>query len=372
VVLLPAAGGPEQTVPSHAWWWMGRLAWLPDGSGLVMGASERPGESPLWHLAYPGGAARRITPDLDSYSVGGLTADGRTLVTVRGDLVSRLWIAPNGEAKRARPFTSGASKYEGLGGVAWTPDGKVVYDSETGTDSLWILDSDGHRPRQLTPSSNYDFQPVVAPDGRTIVFVSDRSGKLNLWRIDADGGDLKQLTRGDSDRHPQISPDGKWVVYVSPSARAGRTTLWKIRLEGGEPVELTQRGISGRPGISPDGRRIAFPSYDAETNKSSIDIMPFDGGEPTERVELPPDAGSSQGAPQGLWWAPDGHSIYCVRTSKGVSNLWSLPLGGGQPKQLTAFDADLIFAYAWSRDGKQLAVARGRISSDVVLITDSR
>jgi Tol biopolymer transport system component len=309
---------------------------------------------------------RRITPDLDSYSDGGLTADGRTLVTVRGDLVSRLWIAPNGEAKRARPFTSGASKYEGLG-VAWTPDGKVVYYSETGTSSLWIRDSDGHRPRQLTASNNYDSQPVVAPDGRTIVFVSDRSGKHDLWRIDEDGGGLKQLTRGDSDRDPQISPDGKWVVYVSLSARAGRTTLWKIRLEGGEPVEVSQRD-AGAPGISTDGRRIAFPSYDPETNKWLIDIMPFDGGEPTERVELPPDADPRRPC----LWASDGHSIYCVRTSKGVSNLWSLPLGGGRPKQLTDFDADLIFAYAWSRDGKQLAVARGRISSDVVLITDSR
>jgi Tol biopolymer transport system component len=241
VVLLPAAGGPEQTVPSHAWWLVGRLAWLPDGSGLVMDAYERPGPGPLWLLAYPGGAARQITPDLDSYLGVGLTADGRTLVTVRTEMLSRLWIAPNGEAKRARPFTSGASKYEGLGGVAWTPDGKVVYDSETGTNSLWIRDSDGHGPRQLTASSNNDFQPVVAPDGRTIVFVSDRSGKRNLWRIDEDGGGLKQLTRGDSDVRPQISPDGKWVVYVSPSARAGRTTLWKIRLEGGEPVDLSQR-----------------------------------------------------------------------------------------------------------------------------------
>jgi len=284
-----------------------------------------------------------------------------------------LWIAPNGEAKRARQFTSGASKLEGVG-VDWTPDGKVVYSS-TGTGySLWIRDRDGNSPRQLTASSKVDILPVVSPDGRTIVFVSDRSGKYNLWRIDADGGDLEQLTRGDYDVGPQISPDGKWVVYVSQSARAGRTTLWKIRLEGGEPVELTQRGASvAPPGISPDGRRIAFQAYDGETYKRSIDIMPFDGGEPNERVELPPDAGAGIfSGYSGLWWTPDGLSISCVRTSKGVSNLWSLPLGGGRPKQLTDFDADLIFAYAWSRDGKQLAVARGSSSSDVVLVTDSR
>lgn len=76
----------------------------------------------LWHLAYPSGAAQRVTHDLNFYLTVGLTADARTLVTVQGGELCSLWVAPNGEAKRARQFTSRTSKYEGMGGVAWTPD----------------------------------------------------------------------------------------------------------------------------------------------------------------------------------------------------------------------------------------------------------
>ncbi len=56
----------------------------------------------------------------------------------------------------------------------------------------------------------------------------------------------------------------------------------------------------------------------------------------------------------------------------GISNIWSQPLDGGAPKQLTDFKTDRIFAFDWSRDGKQLAVSRGTVTSDVVLIKDFR
>ncbi len=373
VLVVPTAGGPEQTISSQDWLYTGRLAWLPDQGGLVMDAIEKQGRRALWYLAHPGGTARRITQDLNFYYGVGLTADARTLVTVQGEWLFRLWIAPKGEAKRARQFTSGPSKCEGLG-VAWTPDGNLVYSSRTGTVfGLWLRNLDGGNPRQLTTSSSIDWRPVVSPDGHAIVFESGRSGELNLWRMDADGSNLKQLTRGNYDVSPQISPEGKWLVYTSLSQRAGHYTLWRMPIEGGEPVELTQRSVSGgRPGISPDGRRIAFQTSDPQTQKERIAIMPFDGGEPTQWIELPPDAVQIAGDPTDLWWMPDGQSISCVRTSKGISNLWSLSISGSPPKQLTNFDADEIAGYAWSRDGLQLAVSRGIISRDVVLITNFR
>jgi Tol biopolymer transport system component len=362
VVVLPAGSGPEQTINSQNWHYVSSLAWVPDGSGLVMHAQDK-GQSPLWYLAYPGGTARRITNDLNYYVGVGLTADGRTLVTVRGETLSKLWIAPKGEAKRVQQFTSGTSKNEGASGVAWTPDGELVYSSSTTSGcSLWIRSLDGSNPRQLTTSSGQsDFAPVVSPDGRTIVFFSDRNNKFNLWRMDADGGNPKQLTRGDYAAVPQISPDGKWVVYLG-----FQHALWRIPIHGGEPLELNQRSASALA-ISADGRQIAFQTSNPQSQKQQVAIIPFDGGEPTGWIELPPDAGGRR-----LLWAPDGHSIYCVRTNKGVSNLWSLPIGGGRPKQVTDFDTDQIFAFAWSRDGKQLAVARGTYSQDVVLITDVR
>jgi Tol biopolymer transport system component len=74
----------------------------------------------------------------------------------------------------------------------------------------------------------------------------------------------------------------------------------------------------------------------------------------------------------GLEWAPDGRSLLYVDTPRGVSNVWRLPLAGGPPRQVTRFDAGQIFAFALTRDGRRLAVARGGIVGDVVLIRDSR
>lgn len=103
-----------------------------------------------------------------------------------------------------------------------------------------------------------------------------------------------------------------------------------------------------------------------------IAIIPFDGGKPARSIETPPDVGGLGDIGPGLSWATDGRGIYCVRTIKGVSNLWILPVEGGPAKQVTDFGDERIYAYAWSRSGAELAVARGDRASDVVLVTDLR
>jgi Tol biopolymer transport system component len=74
----------------------------------------------------------------------------------------------------------------------------------------------------------------------------------------------------------------------------------------------------------------------------------------------------------GLRWTPDGRALTYIDTINGVSNIWSLPVDGGPPKQLTDFKTDQIFWFDFSRDGKQLAVSRGTQTSDVIVIRDFR
>ena len=71
-----------------------------------------------------------------------------------------------------------------------------------------------------------------------------------------------------------------------------------------------------------------------------------------------------------LKWSPDGRALLYVDTRNGASNLWSQPLNGAEPVQLTDFKNELLFGFAWSRDGRQLACARGNRTDDVVLISD--
>ena len=192
--------------------------------------------------------------------------------------------------------------------------------------------------------------------------------------MDADGGNLKQVTGelGESvqaGRFPQSSPDGRWVVFHS--VRTGYLKAWKISIDGGEPVRLTDKWTSN-PTVSPDGNLVAcwYRDDDQQPNSpTKVAIIPFAGGDPVKVLDLPRQSFTSDA---GLRWTPDGHALTYIDTINGVSNIWSLPLDGGPPKQLTDFKTDQIFSFDWSREGKQLALSRGTLTSDVVLIKDFR
>ncbi|MFN2502622.1 MAG: TolB family protein, partial [Pyrinomonadaceae bacterium] len=95
-------------------------------------------------------------------------------------------------------------------------------------------------------------------------------------------------------------------------------------------------------------------------------IISFVGGDPVKLLDIP----QSFNALAGLRWTPDGRAVTYIDTINGVSNIWSLPLDGGAPKQLTDFQTDQIFWFDFSRDGRQLALSRGTQTSDVILIKD--
>ncbi|HEX6625714.1 MAG TPA: protein kinase, partial [Pyrinomonadaceae bacterium] len=363
VVGVRVEDGATERLTTQRWGWVSQVAWLADGSGLVMVAGEEEVSAPqLWRLSYPGGEARRITNDLHRYTDVSLTGDSRSLVTVRTNRASNIWVAPEGDAARARQITAGTS--DSSLGLSWTPDGRIVYQTDaSGKPEIWAVNADGSDPRQLT-HDGYNYRPATSPAGRYIVFHSFRAGRTNIWRMDVDGGNPKQLTDGQRNLFPAISPDGQWVVYASPDA--GDITLWKVPIDGGDPVRLHET-IANLPAISPDGKYVASFYWDERANPpQGVMILPAAGGEPVKRFDILPDAVNGFA----LHWSPDGRALLHFRDD--LSNIWSQPVDGGKPTQATNFQGDQIFNFAWSHDGKQLALARGRVTDDVVLISDAR
>jgi eukaryotic-like serine/threonine-protein kinase len=364
--------GIEKPIGTQEWYYIGDIAWVRDGSGLIITASDRGGEPrQVWKVDYPSGTAHRVSTDLNSYSGLSLTADSSALVTVRGQMTMNIWTQAKGDLTQAKQITSGAAASDGMAGIGWTPDGRIVYESNaSGRPDIWIMNADGSNATQLTRDFGTDRNGLsVSPDGRYVVFASNRGGKNNIWKVNIDGTNPKQLTNGGGGLNPVFSPDGQWVAYNSWDS--GGPIPWKVPADGGDPIQVTGPYASVAPhpraalGMSPDGALIAFYiPPDDQTKVSRIGVASIDGGNTIRTFDLPPGVI----APQRIRWAPDGQALTYIDIRGGVSNIWSQPLDGGPAQQLTDFKTDSIFNFAWSRDGKQLAIVRAINSNDVVLM----
>ncbi len=363
VMGVTVADGSQKPLSTKRWHYTGQPAWLGDGRGLLVAASES-STTPVqvWYVALKSGEATRITNDLNDYRDLSLTADSSKLVAVQDHSVSSIWVAPGGDLSRAQQVATDAGW---ITEMAWTPDGRIVYRSNAGGGAdIWLMNADGSNAKQLTTDARASRGLTVSPDGRHIFFSSDRTGHFNIWRVDSDGANLKQLTTGESEFYPDVTPDGRWVVYQRGELEP---RLWRVSTDGGQAVQLTETRAQ-RPAVSADGELVAYHYLDPDVARSRwrIGVVSSKGGPRLKQFDLPPTA-----VLRVVRWSPDQQAIVFPNTVGGVSDLWVQPLAGPLPNQLTSFNAEQIIAFDWSRDGRSLAFVRGVETSDVVLIAQA-
>ena len=363
------ADGKEEVLTREPWNFAARVQWLTDMSGVLVVAGEGPGVAQQWFLSYPDGEKRRITNDLSSYRAIALTADGQKLATIGSEGLVNVWVATEGDVEQAVRLPIGnVGFYASVGNnIAWTPDRRIVYTSnEGGNTDIWIANTDGSDRKQLT--TNTGTSPVVDSQGRYIVFVSARETGRAVWRMNLDGRNPTPLTNGPSDSYPSLTPDGKWVLFISTNGP--KPTLWKVSIDGGSPVQ-----VMDQPAIfaasSPDGKLLAYthtasPDPYAPPNRVTI----VNTADNSRLAEF--EFATSGTAPTLIQWSSDGKSLVYSVNRNNVSNVWSQPLTGGPPKQITFFKDGLMTGFAWSSDGKMFAATRGSLLRDAVLITDLR
>jgi eukaryotic-like serine/threonine-protein kinase len=364
------ADGGERDLSAESWIFSARVQWLPDMTGVLVVAGDSPIDAQLWLISYPDGAVRRVTNDLNGYRAIGLTQDGKKLTTVQSQGLVNLWVVPDGDATKAVRLPTGnvINFFTSTGSnLAGAPEDKIVYVSnESGSADIWITDMEGKNRKQLTANNAAKVSPVVTADGRYIVFGLWQGGRRNLWRMNLDGSNAVQLTTGLSDSFPALSPDGRWVIYTAYTG--ARPTLWKVSIDGGTAVQVTDN-VSTQAAVSPDGRFIAYTypeSPDPFAPPNRLAVIPFEGG-PVIKTFAKPDAGTVSTITQ---WSTDGKAILYSLNANNVSNIWSQPIDGGPPKQITDFKDLLITGFVWTRDGKNLLCTRGALLRDAVLVTD--
>ena len=361
ISVIDVESGSRETLGSEPFTFADSPAWLPDGKSLIVSAFRGPGPaSQIYRVSYPDGGLRRLTNDLNGYGGLSLASAGRSIAAMRKTDVTNVWVSPADAGQEAHPITFATGSAGSAADPAPLPGGDVVFSASEGEKAyLYRTTAGGSDRRQLVAQGLLSFGPRYS-EKAGIVFtqVSEKEFVPHVWRVDPDGGGLRQLTDGKGEFLQDISPEGGILLFAKVDDAA---SVWSLNpVAGGEAKRLIPDYASERPGISPDGkliRYLAFTTIDGRLHARSV-VIPSGGGEPVAKFILPPGAANSN-------WSHDSKSVTYIDRNKGW-NLMRQAIAGGEPTELTRFTEGVTTQFAPSPDGERIAVVR-RIGQRVAL-----
>ncbi len=365
IIVVDAGKGTARQYPAPGGFVLSNPVWDGSGDGIIVAegvgvtAVQRGASGRLFRLSTRSGRYQPLGW-LDAFPVGiDLLPDGRVVLSclvgrqnlreVRldaRDLVGGRWLT-SGMAIDRQPV--------------YSPDGRSVLFSSNrgGTLDLWEVSVETGEMHRVTDDPEDDWDPEYSPDGRSIVWCSGRSGAFEIWTARRDGSGPRQISRDSLDaENPSISPDGRWVYYSS--SHPAKSGLWRIPATGG-PGERLLRSGTLIPDLSPDGRYVAV-STAIGTPESRLSVFDL-----VERRELPVPV-PLQVTPGTVQvgrsrFTPDGTAVVFVQIREsGHAVLLRRPLAawrgkGGRVDTLFAGAGETIESFGFSADGRRAVVS---------------
>lgn len=349
--------GTEREITPEKFFNINGLAWLPNRTGLLFTAFRKPNKHfRIWQLETNSGSVRPITNDSETYSELSLDAEAKNLVTTQviKDFKINLFALDN-------PL--GSPKFLADAGTAdISPTDKVVfYSSQTGNDEIWKMDSDGTDQKQLTTDPSDDRAPVISADGRSIFFSSNRSGESQVWRMNEDGSSQTQITSGEGGFPRFISTDG-WVYYLSGLRRS----LRRVSHDGSQDQVIIDRPIT-RITFTQDGSTAAVFYQEGDKTISAISIP--DGREIRQITIVDKNADLID-----FDWAADGKELaYILRAGyPEQSTLWFHAIDTDKSRRVFDLGEGILSeqsSFNMFPDGKRFLVSKGKWRHDAVLFS---
>jgi Tol biopolymer transport system component/DNA-binding winged helix-turn-helix (wHTH) protein len=346
--------GKERELTSEKFFNIKNLVWLPDKSGWLLTASRVPNINVrIWQVNARGGEAVPLTKDSESYGILSLDKEATNIVSTQ--------IKQSFQMRLCQTENPSACKVLADAGVASiAPDGKIFFTSNmSGSGEIWSINADGNNLRQLTNDRADLSQPVISPDNNSVFFGSNRTGAAQIWRMNPDGSNQTQITQAVGGYPLSVSPDGEWVYYLHGINRM----LWRASTKGG-----TEQLVLNKPqpffAISPDGSQAAFSELQGD--QRILTIASLGDGQTVKTFNLP----EKKTRLLSVVWLPDGKNLLYVSSNLDYekNTLWIQPLNEEKPRKIAALgDEELRGALSVSADGKSFTIVQGKWTHDAVL-----
>ena len=375
VQLLDVASGKIRDFANFKNLTVYKTVWLPDGRGMLVqyrDATAGPNRNQIAFVSYPAGQFYPVTKDTNAYSSLTLSADAKILASVQSKRLFTMYSVPAAGMGANAPAPAIPQQQRGTLNFSWA-----------GNDGFYLADgvqlarssSDGSNKTTLLGDTSV-VSVSTCPDGRVLLLAVLGQGANtaeNIWRVNADGSNMKQLTNGARDVGPECSPDSKWAYYLDINGNA----IKRVSLDGGTAETVPGTPIphyfitgtgSAFAGVSPDGKSVAiFVASSDQNNTHKIAVIALDAGAQPQPRFLDPNPDIADG-PR---FTPDGKALVYPIVRNGVGNLWLQPLDGSTGHQITNFKSEFLSAFRWSPDGKNLGVITRRVDADVVLLREA-
>ncbi len=356
--IVEIESGVEKELTKEKFFDIKSQSWLPDQRGMLITALKLPDKQVrIWEVSAISGETKVLTKDSEDYSGLSLDRGASMLVATqrRPDFHLNLY--------RIADLTKAKQVFADAATVTFGPDKKLIVASgRPGNIDLWSMDQEGGEARQLTNSSLDDLGAAVSPDGSTIYFASNRTVETHVWRMRADGSDQTQLTTGEGGFPLAVSPEGKWLYYHSGLGR----TLKRVSVSDGKEELLVDK-LMPVFAVSPDCSQAAF--VERNNNEIMLTVVSLPDGQALGSFRLAPEMSQASA----IAWSNDGKSLFYVTPGRvdESNTLWVQPIvGQTTPRKIADLPNDGLrneYSFAVSPDGETFAVIQGNWKRDAVL-----
>ncbi len=332
------------------------VAWMPDGQSLIIGGFDLP-HYYLWRVsAYKQTPPERIELAGADAIWPAISHNNGRLAFARSILQADIYRLERGG--KSNPFLSSTVRDTS---AQFSVDGRRIafQSARGGSNDIWVAQADGTGLMQITRLGNSG-SPRWSPDGKQVAFDSIRKdGMFEVWTVEAEGGSPRRLTNGANGNSPSWSGNGKWLYFLSN--RSGRMDIWRTPFEGGASEQITRKG--GFVGLeSNDGKTLYYTK--SNSGSEGIYAMPIRGGEENNIISDLVVRGSFAVVPEGIY--------YITTRDENMCEIRLHEFALGRSRVVAEIERPIAFGLSVSPDQKTFLYSRPITGSDLMLIENFR